>query len=83
MYKLKNKLWNNAHDVRRKLVPARVPLTDVLPVYLYSDSLTAGIEAEPKKFVGTSFIPVPQASHLKPNLLLAAFSSEAKFLRIY
>lgn len=46
-----------------------VPRTDVLPVYLYSDSFTAGIEAEPAKFVGTSyFIPMPQDSHLKPNL---------------
>jgi hypothetical protein len=77
-------LWDNAHDLRRKLVTARVPRKDVLPVNLYSDSLTAGIEAEPAKFVGTSsFIPMPQASHLKANLLLAAFSSEAKILRIY
>jgi len=77
-------LWNNAHDVRHKPVTARVPCTDVLAVCLYSDSLTAGIEAESVKFVGTSsFIPMPQASHLKPKLLLAAFCLEAKFLRIY
>jgi hypothetical protein len=76
-------LWNNAHGVRRKPVRAGVPRTDVLPVDLYSDSLTAGIEAEPAKCVETSFIPMPQAFHLKPNLLLAAFCSEVKFLRIY
>ena len=77
-------MWHNAHDLRRKPVTTRVPRTDVLAVYLYSDSLTAGIEAEPVKFVVTSsFTPMPQASHLKPNLLLTAFCWEAKFLRIY
>jgi hypothetical protein len=56
-----------------------MPRAAGLPVNLYSNSLTVGIDAEFAKSELLPRTPMLQSSHLKRNRFPATFSFDAKF----